>query len=121
MAKKKKKALFNLPIYRRTDQQPMLSISGESKDDIFAVVDLEKEQHLGKKAGVQLLLSCRYDGKEFTLVHGDTHNLWLSHQSGDGKEVFEKFLGALEVNQHVTVEVLGVEILQEGKESAVAL
>jgi len=117
----KRRALFELTLRKKTDSQPMLSIDGDGKSDIFSEAKLDDGQHLGKKTGVRLRLDCRYREKEFPFIQGDTHNFWKSHQSGEGETMFKKFL-EVEVDKNITIEVLAVtRIGEESQEAEISL
>jgi len=123
----KKKPLFKLKIFRRTEKQPLLNVDSDGHSDLMSAAELPDDARLGKKAGQTLQLEVRYGegkaAKEFPLSMGDTHGFWESHQDGIGAEFFAKIIKGVKKGEHVTVEVLAVEVLSGsgGKEADVDL
>jgi len=108
---RKKKPLFDLRIYKRTDKQTLLNIDEDGKKDLFAAAGLSNDSMLGPKAGQTLEVLVRYDGQEFNLNQKDTHGYWASHQEGVGETFLDKVRKKLKIGQHVEVGVVSVKVV----------
>lgn len=99
----------------RKSKQEQFNVSDDDTQLYFGMAGGQKEQAIGSPKHsdkVQLVYSMRTPkGLLATMIQGDTHAFWKTHQEGDGAKLFEQLLLALpEAGDYCDLEVLTVAI-----------
>lgn len=94
----------------RTGDDRILSISHSDVQKLYGLSGLDERIRLGFRKGDAL--KCLLEtpkGAQYTLVLGDSHAFWKSHQKGEGLAYFERALANLEDGDAFELEVIEAE------------
>ena len=106
MAKQSKKSETTLTITLRRPTNPkggrQLHMTGKDGARLLKFAGVEEGTSLGRKVGRTLTLEVERVG---TVLQGDTHSWWITHQSGEAKERLSQAFDALKPGGSFTVVI----------------
>lgn len=62
------------------------------------------------KKGKVVTYHIRYNRNDLYLVQGDTHSIWLQHQTGENIDIFKKIAKTMKSGRQVGLTVVGLDI-----------
>lgn len=93
----------------RTSDDRILSLAHDDVLKLYEIADLDPQIRLGYRKGDAF--KCLFEtpkGAQYTLILGDSHAFWKSHQDGEGLAYFERALNHLEDGDAFELEVVEV-------------
>lgn len=121
----KKKSIGKLTLRRKTLKQNQLNrdhdevardigLAGGDPEAVRLGSPNSRRKSSGVKSQLRYLLRTP-KGAEISLVQADTHAMWDTHQSGEGRKAFDAMLKGLDSEgKFVTLDILAVELVQAG-------
>jgi hypothetical protein len=89
-------------------------LSDEDAKGLLKMANARKGVFLGnpKNGKACLQLTVKYKNRNLTWIQGDTHAVWLSHQSDVDRTAFESLWSQLKKGDRVSVEIIDAKFIE---------